>query len=64
MDRESEVKDGDQVLQQFEKGVHTLPYTYSCIHVLIIAGISFENVYFSYPSRPEESVLKVSVHSV
>jgi ABC-type multidrug transport system fused ATPase/permease subunit len=40
MDRESEVKDGDQTPEQFDR------------------GISFEDVSFSYPSRPDEPVLK------
>ena len=73
MDRESEVKDGDQILEQFGRGTCThvvglcwLRRILQKVQVLhsSIAGITFHNVCFNYPSRPDEPVLKVSIEDM
>lgn len=67
MDRESEVKDGDQVLEQFGRGIYMWclaeydPSEGVLVSAFSLAGITFHNVCFSYPSRPDEPVLRVSI---
>ena len=60
MDRESEVKDGHQIPGHFHRGLDCYVMN-DKIHALQCSvGIAFQEVSFSYPSRPEEPVLKVS----
>ena len=57
MDRESEVKDGHQIPGHFHRGLDCYVIQHSALSV----GIAFQDVSFSYPSRSEEPVLKVSL---